>query len=216
MIENDPIEKNELTHLHRRFERLEARFRIILGSVSAVIVAGVLLWAPLAMSEPDAPVETEYPDLYHFAPNTPAVAAEVNSNFATLHARADSNTQGLDSNTLTITSHTQSINSNTSRITSNEQDITSLQSGKLDSGAITRHGPYHAQRNNQAGTSSTRMIRLDRSVCFLTKVSMEDVDSHLEAATCEVVAQNGFWRLEAYLHANRDSDAWCSARCLKW
>jgi hypothetical protein len=39
---------------------------------------------------------TVFPDLYQFSPNTPALAAEVNSNFATIRQLAEDNRAGLD------------------------------------------------------------------------------------------------------------------------
>lgn len=132
MSENNNLERNELIRLQRRVERMDARLRLVLGSALLAAMAAVLLWAPGAMSEPEQPVDTTYDDLYHFSANTPAVAAEVNSNFATLRGLADGNAAGIADNAAGVAG-------NTADITTNAAGIAVLQSTKLNTlgGTVT-------------------------------------------------------------------------------
>lgn len=91
MNDNQELQLQELHDLQRRVARMDARFRIILGGLLLAAVAGILAWAPSALSEPDAPYQGVYDDLYRFAPNTPAIADEINSNFSRLHFLTDEN-----------------------------------------------------------------------------------------------------------------------------
>lgn len=96
------VDQAELSALQRSVEQMNARFKVIVGGVVAAAVAGALLWAPIAMSEPSTPVVQEYDDLYTFEANTPAVAVEVNSNFSTLHGLVDLNTAAIGTNAQAI------------------------------------------------------------------------------------------------------------------
>ncbi|WP_428268300.1 hypothetical protein [Haliangium sp.] len=96
------IENQELFRLQRRMARMDARFRIILTGALLAAVAAVLLWAPRAMSEPDQPVTAAFPDMYQFTANTPAVADEVNSNFATVRGLAADNAAAIGDNAADI------------------------------------------------------------------------------------------------------------------
>ncbi len=112
------LDLDELRELRRRVDRADARGRILaFGAIAAAAVA-IVLYAPAALSDPSAPVATIYDDLYYFAANTPAVASEVNSNFATLHGLADDNAAD---------------------IAGHDVDIAALGTGKLDKagGAIS-------------------------------------------------------------------------------
>lgn len=95
MNDNRDLQQQELRALQRRVARMDARFRIILGGALMAAVAGILTWAPIAMSEPEAPYQGVYDDLYQFTPNTPAVADEINSNFVRLRALTEANAESI-------------------------------------------------------------------------------------------------------------------------
>ncbi len=122
----------ELRDLQRQVARLSSRMRLLYGTAALAAVGGVLLWAPLAASAPDAPNETVYDDLYWFAANTPAVAAEVNSNFSTLHAMTDTNAS----------------------------DISALQTDKLDKTGGVVSGNLDIDGRLDVGTSGGTAIQL--------------------------------------------------------
>lgn len=130
MSDHRNIEQADLLHLQRRVERMNAHFRLLLASALLAVVAAVLLWAPTAMSEPDQPVDTIYDDLYHFSANTPAIADEVNSNFATLRGLADDNAADIGNNAA---------------------DISELQSGKLDKSGGTVTGNLNVNGRLRVG-----------------------------------------------------------------
>jgi hypothetical protein len=88
--------RQELSVLQARVERLGAQQRLQRRVSLVVITALVALWGATAISAPASPLTTVFPDLYQFSPNTPALAAEVNSNFATIRQLAADNRAGLD------------------------------------------------------------------------------------------------------------------------
>lgn len=85
--QNHPAESPDLARLERRVEQLNTRFRRLLVGALLTLAAAVLLGGPWAMAAPEQPDQTVYDDLYQFSANTPAVASEVNSNFATLRGQ---------------------------------------------------------------------------------------------------------------------------------
>jgi hypothetical protein len=87
--------RQEVAALHARVERLDAQQRWQRRVSLVVITALVALWGATAISAPGAPLTTVFPDLYQFSPNTPALAAEVNSNFATIRQLAADNQAAL-------------------------------------------------------------------------------------------------------------------------
>lgn len=138
MNDNREIEQQELYELQRRVARMDARFRMILGGVLIAAVVAILARTPIALSEPDTPYQDEYDDLYRFTPNTPAIADEINFNFARLHLLTDTNAADIDTNAADIASNAQEIVNLGSSIVhgSRIQDAT-LTTNKLADGAIT-------------------------------------------------------------------------------
>jgi hypothetical protein len=88
--------RQELGVLQARVERLGAQQRLQRRVSLVVVTALVALSGATAISAPASPLTTVFPDLYQFSPNTPALAAEVNSNFATIRQLAADNRAGLD------------------------------------------------------------------------------------------------------------------------
>ncbi|WP_428267782.1 hypothetical protein [Haliangium sp.] len=113
------VDYHEFVRMQRRMARVDSRLRLILAGALVTAVAAVLLWAPRAMSEPDQPVTTAFPDMYQFSANTPAIAAEVNSNFSTVRGLAADNAAAIGDNAA---------------------DIAGLQSGKFDKSGGTVTG----------------------------------------------------------------------------
>jgi hypothetical protein len=87
--------RHELSVLQARVERLGAQQRLQRRVSFVVITALVALSGATAISAPASPLTTVFPDLYQFSPNTPALAAEVNSNFATIRQLAADNQAAL-------------------------------------------------------------------------------------------------------------------------
>jgi hypothetical protein len=87
--------RQELSALQARVERLGAQQRLQRRVSLVVITALVALSGATAISAPASPLTTVFPDLYQFSPNTPALAAEVNSNFATIRQLAADNQAAL-------------------------------------------------------------------------------------------------------------------------
>jgi hypothetical protein len=87
--------RQELSVLQARVERLGAQQRLQRRVSLVVITALVALSGATAISAPASPLTTVFPDLYQFSPNTPALAAEVNSNFATIRQLAADNHAAL-------------------------------------------------------------------------------------------------------------------------
>jgi hypothetical protein len=87
--------RQELSVLQARVERLGAQQRLQRRVSLVVITALVALSGATAISAPASPLTTVFPDLYQFSPNTPALAAEVNSNFATIRQLVADNQAAL-------------------------------------------------------------------------------------------------------------------------
>lgn len=133
MNDNRELQQHELHELQRRVARMDARFRIILGGALIAAVAGVLTWAPIAMSEPDAPYEGVYDDLYRFTPNTPAIANEINSNFARLHLLTDVNAADIAALGSSVIDGSRIQNAT---LTADKLADGAVTAGKLASGAV--------------------------------------------------------------------------------
>lgn len=99
----DGLSPQELRALQRDVTVMKTRFRLLLGSGVVSMLLGAVFWAPVALSEPATPNTTIHNDLYQFDVNTPAYAAEVNSNFATLHDLVDVNAVAIGANHTAIT-----------------------------------------------------------------------------------------------------------------
>ncbi len=77
-------------------------------------------------------------------------------------------------------------------------------------------GPFNAQSINGAGTSdTTTMENQNESICFLTKVYVNETDTNNEDAGCTISTYLGNWVLFAYAESS-DADAYCEARCLNF
>ncbi|ACY14066.1 hypothetical protein [Haliangium ochraceum] len=95
MNENRQFEFHALHELQRRVARNDARLRILFGGALGAALVALLIWAPVALSEPDSPFSGVFDDMYHFSPNTPAVADEINSNFARLRSLDVENAEAI-------------------------------------------------------------------------------------------------------------------------
>ena len=54
-----------------------------------------------------------------------------------------------------------------------------------------------------------------KTLCFLTKITVSDVDEHNDAAGCHVFISADTWELQA-LTANDHAHARCIAQCITW
>jgi hypothetical protein len=89
------VARLEIDDLRRHVLSLRSQQRLQRRVSLAIIAASVGLWGTTAISAPASPLTTVFPDLYQFSPNTPALAAEVNSNFATIRQLAADNQAAL-------------------------------------------------------------------------------------------------------------------------
>jgi hypothetical protein len=89
------VARLEIDDLRRHVLSLRSQQRFQRRVSLAIIAASVGLWGTTAISAPASPLTTVFPDLYQFSPNTPALAAEVNSNFATIRQLAADNQAAL-------------------------------------------------------------------------------------------------------------------------
>jgi hypothetical protein len=60
------------------------------------------------------------------------------------------------------------------------------------------------------------MTPTSNSICFLTRVEFEDIDSENEDSICDIGQSGSNWRLGAYSETGDDNSTHCSARCLSW
>ncbi|ACY14065.1 hypothetical protein [Haliangium ochraceum] len=95
MNDTQHYEFHDLQQLQRRLARNEARTRLLFRGSLLVALLALLIWAPAALSEPDTPFGGVFDDMYYFSPNTPAVADEINSNFARLRSLDVENAEAI-------------------------------------------------------------------------------------------------------------------------
>jgi hypothetical protein len=81
---------------------------------------------------------------------------------------------------------------------------------------LTTSATYSIDSVNGAGLRSVPMTAAARSMCFLTLVSMVDLDGGSERASCHVSDIGGTWTLYAQTASGDDNDAYCQAHCLTW
>jgi hypothetical protein len=89
------IARLQIDELRRHVQSLRSQQKFQRRVSLAIIAGSVVLWGTTAISAPASPLTTVFPDLYQFSPNTPALAAEVNSNFATIRQLAADNQAAL-------------------------------------------------------------------------------------------------------------------------
>ena len=98
-----------------------------------------------------------------------------------------------------------------------EAGIQGVPGPKLELGISTQ---VTLERRNSAGTTSQLLHKTARTFCFLTKVSVEDIDTVGEYASCEISKDGDgtSWQLEAKLGrgGGPDSDVVCEATCISW
>lgn len=79
--------------------------------------------------------------------------------------------------------------------------------------AVSYDGWWYAYRNNSAGTSYIVMRPHANHFCYLAEVTMTDIDTGGEKASCEVKRSGSVWVLEARMGASSDADIRCEAVC---
>lgn len=95
MDSSSDVTWQQLNHLDRKVESLRVQLRLQRWVSLVAVAAPMALWTATAISAPATPLTTIFPDLYQFAPNTPALVVEVNSNFATIRQLAADNQAAL-------------------------------------------------------------------------------------------------------------------------
>lgn len=85
--------------------------------------------------------------------------------------------------------------------------------GAVPAWAVNPHSGWNASRSNTIGTSNINMSPSATTFCYLSRVSMTDIDTGSEVATCRVVRGAVVWSLQATLGASSDADVACSAYC---
>ena len=54
---------------------------------------------------------------------------------------------------------------------------------------------------------------VSNTVCYLTRVAMQDIDNSNETAVCILTQALGFWLLGADVTDDKDGDVWCEMSC---
>ncbi len=190
--------------LHERLARLEAksrhRNRVTLLSVTAIAVFAFAI--PVAFSAPPSPTPCSHGDLFCFDAGQPARAAEVNSNFETLHGITDSLTSNVNGRL------SQSGGTVTGALTANAG--LTVNGGLTVAGGlpVTTSGPYQLSGTHQYKTLN--MVSASRSMCFLTQVNMTG------GGLCWITSQTGTWVLWMSDDASSANGLVCTAHCIQW
>lgn len=180
--------------LSARVERLCAQQRwqrrVSLGVISALVA----LWAATAISAPASPLTTVFPDLYQFSPNTPALAAEVNSNFATIRQLAADNQAALATKLGTsggVVNGNLDVNgvlevgtgNNTAIRMFNDSDIVGID-------MIRGHDDIHLQGDGTGGTDV--LIKADGEVDVKSNLRVQGT-MLFNRQSCHAVTGTGTW-----------------------
>ncbi|PCJ32856.1 MAG: hypothetical protein COA99_16205 [Moraxellaceae bacterium] len=93
--------------------------------------------------------------------------------------------------------------------------LSSLILNSLPSHAVSFDRSYSASRYNEKGTTVTVMRATNNHFCFVSRVSLRDIDSVNEMGSCEAVRSGSNWKLKATLEQieNTDADVVCGAIC---
>ncbi len=90
------IDQRQWNQLQRRVERMHAGIKVMMSGIVLSAMAGIFLWAPQAMSEPDAPGGGSDVLPHHFIAGQPAVAQHLNENLTHLQDRIGQNSVAID------------------------------------------------------------------------------------------------------------------------
>ncbi len=201
-------ENRELMALRDRLHRMEARQRrrgrMMLVSIGAIAVFAFAI--PVAFSAPPSPTPCSHGDLFCFGAGQPARAAEVNSNFETLHAITDSLTSNVNGRLST------SGGTVTGALTANAG--LTVNGGLTVAGGlpISVSGLYTATVSGPTHVSAT-MTSTSRSVCFVQQ--LVSFPSSAAAPVCAITAMDGTWNLGTELPTGALTSV-CTARCISW
>jgi hypothetical protein len=197
-------EHGELIALRDRLHRVEARQRrrgrMTLVSIGAIAVFAFAI--PVAFSAPPSPRPCSHGDLFCFGAGEPARAAEVNSNFETLHGITDALTSNVDGRL------SQGGGTVTGALTANAG--LTVNGGLTVAGGlpITTSGPYQLSGTHQHKTMN--MVSASRSMCFLTQVNMTG------GGLCWITDQSGTWVLWMSDDESSRNGMVCNAHCIQW
>jgi hypothetical protein len=213
------------------------------GAVLSVLLLLAFLVPLTALSEtPEGCTDADSPDLCRFSAGEPAVANEVNSNFAKIVSWLEKKVGSVTEVGVTVNDGLQvngglqvndglqvsQVRPNPGEpITFYADDSSTDSVLSVESDGFSGHfksillgDEVAISRNNTDGDSDPLDLGLESNrFCFLTYVQFEDLDTYLESAKCEVYIDGGRWKFRAGLgnpDATNDADAWCKARCVTW
>ena len=83
----------------------------------------------------------------------------------------------------------------------------------LPAAAVSYHSTHQVSRSNLAGTSFVVLPSFANHFCYLSKVGVQETDTHNEYAICQVHRSGRSWILRASLGRNLDADVTCAAVC---
>lgn len=80
---------------------------------------------------------------------------------------------------------------------------------------LTLSGGY-VTTGDYGSVGTATMVPANNSICFLTYVWFQEIDTNNEDAKCIIDIDGNNWRLQAVTNSGFDQYAQCEARCLQW
>lgn len=222
---------------HERRKRGGLRM-VLVGAFAAAGLLGGVAWAQACTPQ-------SYGSLIGVCPNQPALASTYNNNLSSTNARlnsAQSTADGASSAVNTLRGQTEfklgpfanggvSLQEPTrlsGRTCGAAQVVSIAGDGSLECTSlfngtnvarVTRSVTHRRTIDNTVGAQEQHnLLGANEGFCFLTEVSLRDIDDGNEMGTCRVyIDGNNTWTLMAQISGSTgDADAYCEAMCIKF
>jgi hypothetical protein len=212
--------------LEHRLARLEAERGIqshgrrvsprwlLVGGVLSVLLAS----SALALTDGELGC-TEGSGLFCLRPGVPARATEVNANFSLLLSWLEAKVGSTDADGIAV-SGPSALAGN---VTVAPAATLTVNGPTVLNGPVTvptsmfvQSGPYTVSMADRNGSDAKTMTAAARSVCFLSNLSLSEIDVPSEWGGCDVAVSNGNWVVTATLVNTPNANIVCTARCLSW
>ena len=210
----------ELEHRLQQLEaergrgRVRARWLVAAGVLSLTVASTALA----ALSDAELGC-TEGSGLFCLRPGEAARATELNANFSLLLSWLESKVGSVTADGISVSGPTALAGN----VTLAPAATLTVNGPAVLNGPVTvptsmfaQSGPYVVSMADRNGTDAKTLTPAARSICFLSNVSLSEIDVPSEWGGCDVSVSNGNWVVSATLINTPNANIVCHARCLSW